>query len=178
MTLRRLPAAAILALLVAVLAHVAGVGFDHAPGSAHAAALLGTLGVSLFFALAAAFCGGALRGRGPSIATTAASGYSALGLAAGGFAGYALIELFEGHLTLGGALRALVAVVPVALGVAFAARTIAAAAQRAGARFAGFVRVRGRRAAPRHPAHGRSRLRAVSAFARRASRGRAPPALA
>jgi len=178
MSLRRLPGAALLAALVAVLAHVAGAGFDHAPGAAHAPDLLGSLGAALALAVLATFFGGAFRGVRPSIATSTGGGKSLLGLAAGGFAGFLAIELLEGHLALGGALRALGAVLPAALAVMLAAGRIGRAAGLAGARFASFARSRGGAVAAALTSLGRARLAAADFPGCSRARGRAPPLLA
>jgi len=175
MSLRRLPVAALLAAVVAVLAHVAGAGFDHAPGAARAPGLLGSLGAALALALLGAFFAGALRGVRPAIATHRIRGKTLAGLAAGGFAGFVAIEALEGHLALGGALRALAAVVPAALLVLLTARALRRSAGRAGAWFASFARSRGAAGAALVASPGRRRLAAPDSPGRSGARGRAPP---
>jgi len=176
MTLRRLPASLALAALVGVLAHLAAFGFEHAPGGAGAPKLLGSLLAALALAGLLAFLGAAL-GRAPkAIATKVPRAYGVAALAAGGFASYGLIELAEGHLGLGGALRALLAVAPIAAIVGGVAAKIGSVAERAGAALAAFAASAGDAAGAvflcPEPAFA-ARLR----HARGTPRGRAPPAL-
>jgi hypothetical protein len=177
MSLRRLPASLALAALVGVLAHLAAFGSEHAPGGAGAPVLLGSLLAALALASLVAFLDAALRRSPAPIATKVPRGYAVTALAAAGFASYGLIELAEGHLALGGALRALLGVLPIAAIVSGVATKIGWAAERAGAALAAFAAS----AAPAatgvvilcpDPAFG-SRFR----HARGTPRGRAPPAL-
>jgi hypothetical protein len=139
MTVRKLPAAFALAGLVGVLAHVAASGFEHAPGRGGAAELLSTVAAGLALAAALTFLRAALGRPLSSIATRRRSGYEVPGLAAGGFAAYALIELAEGHLSLGGMLRAVLAVLPISVAVLALAGRLDAAAARAGTALAALI---------------------------------------
>jgi hypothetical protein len=179
MVFRRLWTGAPLALAVAAAAHVAGFGFDHAPGGLHAVPLAAVEGEGLLLAALTAFLAAALRGRLP-IATKGPSGKETVALALAGFAGFAVIEVLEGHAPFGGlhAAVAALAVVPVAVAVALLADRVGRSFDRAGTRFAAFARTRGARAraafifVPSADAPPRGDL------ARSVARGRAPPALA
>ncbi len=135
MYMRRLPIAAPLALLVAVLAHAAAFGDQHAAGMSHAATLLVVIGVALSAALCAGFVDAALRPKA-AIATSGRPAYFGAALVFGGLAAFWAIELLEGHLQLGGALRGSLAVVPAAVVVGWAARRAAVLSERAGSALA------------------------------------------
>ena len=180
MTLRRLPAALALSALVAVLVHLAAFGLEHAPGRSQAPVLLGMVAAGLVLAALVSFfefafgraAGGSLRPASP-IATTIAPVYAALGLASAGFCAFALIELAEGHLSLGGVLRALAAAAPVAALVLFAAGRFRRVLEQAGGLFGRFVR---RPQTARIVISRRSQATTfATVYARGARRGRAPP---
>ncbi len=143
MTARRLPVAVPLGVLVAVLAHLAGFGFGHAPGGPHATELLQVLGSALLLVLLCGFFGALLRPASVRRLLGAKGDVSGLLLlAVTGFAAYALIELAEGHFTLAGALRGLLYSLPAAALVGLAARAVARVTGRAARRFAGYARSR------------------------------------
>jgi hypothetical protein len=176
MTLRRLPACLALAALVGVLAHLAAFGSEHAPGGAGAPELLGGVLAALALAGLLAFLDAALRRSPGPVAAKLSRGYAVAALAAAGFASYGLIELAEGHFALGSALRALLAVLPIAAVVWGIATRVGSAAERAGAALAAFA------ASPGIAAAGLL-LRPEPAFAAQlrhahgTPRGRAPPTL-
>ena len=114
MSLRRLPAALALAVLVALTAHVAGFGTSHTPGGTHGSELLGAALAAFVLLLvtavlwiafgrtrrltlseAASLLRTALPGAGSLLASAAL-------LAIGGLAAFAGIELLEGHAPLAG----------------------------------------------------------------------------
>ena len=187
MTLRRLLVAAPLAMLVAVLAHVAGFGADHVLG--------GQQGLTLFcsalgalFALAAAATLTVARARPRSLAEAARGlraalpGAGELGpfaawLFGGALAAFWGLELLEGH----GPLAALW-VVPVAASLALATAVAVRATTRwlagAGLALAALARETSLGLAPRFV---RIEARGLAFQARprcRSRRGRAPPRLA
>jgi len=182
MTLRRLPAALALSALVGVLVHLAAFGLEHAPGRSHAPALLAAVLAGLGLAALVTFIGAALArvagGRlrpASAIATRLAPIYTVFGLASAGFGAFALIELAEGHLSLGGALRALAVALPVASLVLFAASHCGRAIEQAGDAFARFAR---RPQVARITIGRRTRALAFAPVrARGTRRGRAPPGL-
>jgi hypothetical protein len=188
MTLRKLSAFLPLALLVGALVHVAGSGFGHAPGGRFAGAFFVLLGATLLATLATVFVAAAraaLRGRtlaapiawAPSdIATARSSVKSVAGLALAGTAAYLALELCEGHAGLGGALRALVASVPIATLVAVLARRAERAAALAGSACAAAL-VAAQRPALAAPVLLTERRRSfrLDRGRARACRGRAPP---
>lgn len=178
MKLRGLLAGIPLAVLVAVLAHAAAFGFDHAPGAGSATGLIVTLAAGLALLLLSVFFGAAVGFDTGSLAAYNRRGFSVLGLAALAAGAFVAIELSEGHIGGGGILRALIAVLPLAAAVAYLGRRAQRALARAGGSFAefarciarggiaGFVRCIANRIAGRRPAS----LRARS--------GRAPPSFA
>ncbi len=177
MTLRKLSAFAPLAVLVGSAIHVAVAGFDHAPGGGAAFEISGWVVLALGLALSAAFFAGATGSARSSVATKAGHAYGSLVLALGGTAVYAALEVLEGHLHAGGALRALAVSLPIAALVLAIARRAGGCATVAGARFAATLRSRRLPAACRVAGFRRRTLvpRHVGADARR---GRAPPLFA
>lgn len=188
MTLRKLSAFLPWALLVGALVHAAGSGFGHAPGGRFALELLGLLGATVLATLATVFVAAllaTLRTRAGSprsawapsdIATGRSSVKSIAGLALAGTAAYLALELLEGHASLGGGLRALLASVPVAALVALLSCRAERAAGRAGTACAAALGPADRPASIRPIVLPERRpsfpLRRVTA---RARRGRAPP---
>jgi hypothetical protein len=179
MTIRRLTAYLPLAAVVGAGVHVAGAGFAHAPGGERAVPFLGTLAASLAFTLAAIFLAGAIGTLRPSIATkrSRVQGVaSTLALAVAGTAVFAAIEALEGHLPLGGAMRALAASFPLAALVLAVSQRAALSMVRAGARFKAAAFASVAIAAPpfRLPTR-RHRVLARHRYLATATRGRAPP---
>jgi len=188
MFLRRLWLGGPLGVLVAVLAHVAGFGADHVPGSVHAAELLGVLGATLALLALAVFVRGVASGAIAGVTARSAPpefarrlrtlAFDSAMLTLVGALAFALIEVCEGHLAVGGSLRAAFALLPVALGVAVlaprAARSLHAAGSCVGASLAGPQRARNAsvvtRAMRRRHGCGRAQLGTLG--------GRAPPHLA
>ena len=163
-----------LAVLVAVLAHVAGFGTEHVAGGAYAGTLLTTLGAALGAAFAAGFLDAAIR-PGIRIATWSRDRYLAHTLLGGGLLAYTAIEVLEGHANLGGSLRASLALVPSAAIVAWIARFAADLCNRAGTALAALdavIRALGRLIAP-PPRLVPVRVPTQPVYGRR--RGRAPP---
>ena len=118
MLLRRLLVGGPLAVLVAVLAHVVGFGFAHAPGTAHALDLAVALGSALATLGSATVLWGSareneLRARSTIASVAELSAFAALAFVA--------IEALEGNVALGGSLRAFAALVPIAMLVAWLA---------------------------------------------------------
>ena len=175
MCLRRLGLAVPLAFLVAILAHLAGFGADHAPGAAHAHGLLLGLAATLGLLALATIFAGALRLERRDKGTSPQAPWLPIVLAAGGFAAFGAIELVEGHAPFGGGLRALAAIGPAAVLVAKISRIAARMLRRTGAALAAL--------APPHslplPRFAATRLLRMaasrSADARGSARGRAPP---
>jgi hypothetical protein len=125
--------------------------------------------------LLGAFLGGALGTARVSITTERRLGYAPLLLAAVSAGAFALIELSEGRLAPGPWLQALVAIVPLAVGAAFAAFSAERAVRCAGVRFAAFARL-GAHSAPLIFLARRAPARAVAYVASPGTRrGRAPP---
>lgn len=176
MTLRVSWAGLPLAVLVAVLAHVAGFGSSHAPGNGHATGLLVALGLALALLVASVFLLAAAGGSGAARSVARpGSPANVLGLATLGAAVLLAIEIAEGHAALAGSLPALAALLPIAALVALVARHAHCSLDAAGAR----CRAGLRRAAPRiwggFAAYATYRVDARSAVRRDVSRGRAPP---
>lgn len=119
MSIRRLSAVP-LALLVAVLAHVATFGFEHAPGGRHAGELFGVLGAALLLMGLAAFFRAVLFGASAGIAAMKRGTDETLALAAAGFGCYGLLELAEGRLPPGGVLPVVGVLLAAVLVAAFA----------------------------------------------------------
>ena len=175
MTIRKLAAHLPLAVLVGAVVHVAAAGGDHAPGGHNSFALLASLSVALVLALGSAFFGGVLGTFRRSIATRRDLVYGTLALALAGTGSYALIELLEGHVGSGGALRALAASFPVAALVVALSRKAARVAEAAGSRFAAWrPRNSGHRTVTRVAAQRRRRF-AYRRLGAETRRGRAPP---
>lgn len=178
MPLRRLVLGVPLASLVAVLAHVAGFGYAHAPGGDHATALLSAVAAALVALLAAGFVRAAVAGAPEPIATNGAGNKSALALAARAAVAFAAIEIAEGHSILAG-VRPLLALVPLAFLVAAVTRRAAGFARRAGARVAAvYLRRLRARSMATFVERMRARVRAYDIVARHVARGRAPPRFA
>jgi hypothetical protein len=173
MTLQRAFWGLPLAVAVAVLAHLAVFGLQHAPGGGHSAELLTALAAALGLSLAGAFFAGALGSKRP-IATPARLGYSPLALAAAAAVAYGLIELSEGH-AAGPWPAAVATMLPLALAVAWLARAAGRAAHGAGLAFATYAaQPRARRPAAFTLCRAGAPARSVS-FASGTRRGRAPP---
>jgi hypothetical protein len=177
MTIRTALWACPLTVSVAVLAHLAAFGGDHAPGGEHAPILFGGLALMLGAALVATFAGGLLgRALGP-IATGRRCRYAPLFLAAAGAATFALIECSEGHSPFAALLRASLFCIPFAYLLALAAASARRATHDAGRSCAravfGMRRGGGTGAAIRLD-RGR-RLAFAASVACGATRGRAPP---
>jgi hypothetical protein len=180
MTFRKLAAYVPLAMLVGAILHVAATGFEHAPGRSSAPLLALAIGGALSLALVAAFCRGS---RSPglgvlptSIATKGDLAYGTVALALAGTGSYALIEFLEGHMGATGAMRALLASLPVAALVHELWRRITHAAEDAGTRL-----FAARAFLARGPLHVPSRRRRTIACRRLAGatrRGRSPPLFA
>jgi hypothetical protein len=177
MTFRKLAAYVPLAVLVGAILHVAATGFEHAPGRSSAPLLALAIGGALSLALVAAFCCGALsRGIGglpQSIATKGDLAYGTVALAMAGTGSYALIELLEGHVGATGAMRALLASLPVAAFVLELWRRATHAAEAAGTRLlaASPVLAHG----PLHVPTRRRRTTACRRLGDGSRRGRSPP---
>ena len=129
MLLRRLLVGGPLAILVAVLAHVAGFGFAHAPGTGHALDLAIALGSAFATLGCAVVLRGFARGRGPTARSTVRLPFPALlakrtsvaELSAFAALAFVAIEALEGNLAFGESLRAIAALVPFAILVAWLA---------------------------------------------------------
>jgi hypothetical protein len=187
MTLRRLLAAAPLALLVAYLAHAVGFGTSHAPGAANAGALLGGLLAALAVAALAPVLWlvfrpssnrslkDALQALSANLPGAGNPAILAAVLAAGGGLAFAGIELSEGHgLTLSWAIAGLLLAA-----VAIAALTGAALTwlARLGLYIAALCARLPERLRPAIT-FAPLALVPVSSLARGSRRGRAPPRLA
>jgi hypothetical protein len=197
MSFRRLLVAGPLALLVAMAAHAAGFGSSHLLGGSAGAdlagvglawlALLAIVGI-MAVALGAPFRAGShAASRAPAGSASRALAESLPGggnpamlaatLALGGSAFYVALEVLEGHAPQG-SLLALVTILPLAVGVALAARLGLAWIARAGVSLAAFAHTEfraenlwmGPALVPARTA------RATPAHAHR--RGRAPPSRA
>ncbi|GAC1490802.1 MAG: hypothetical protein NVS1B2_01190 [Vulcanimicrobiaceae bacterium] len=184
MLLRRLGSSVPLAVFVAVLAHVAGFGSTHAPGSQHAIELLVALAVAL-----AALAGGIV-----VRAALAAAGHrrvahvppSPLGhrlasagvLAAFAALAFAAIEASEGNVIVDGSVRALVALLPIATLVTLLAPRARRALHAIGTRVAVALVAHVRRDGARFAARRLVRAIARSADRRGTRLGRAPPHIA
>jgi len=180
MTFRKLVAFVPLAMLVGAILHVAATGFEHAPGRSSAPLLALAIGGALSLALVGAFCRGALsrglEGLPRSIATSGDLAYGTVALALAGTGSYALIELLEGHVGATGAMRALLASLPVAALVLELWRRATHAAEAAGTRLCAR-----RPALARGPLHVPTRRRRTTACRRLGDatrRGRSPPLFA
>jgi hypothetical protein len=137
MTIRKLAAYASLALLVGALVHIAAAGVGHAPGGRNAFPLLLGLCAALGLCLTASFCDGAFGSFRRRVTTWRQAVVGTVALALAGIGSYAVIELLEGHVGLGGTLRALAAAFPAAALVLALARRATRAAADAGTRLAG-----------------------------------------
>jgi len=179
MTFRKLAAYVPLAMFVGAILHVAAAGFEHAPGRSNAPLLALGIGGALALALLAAFCRGALSrsfaGLPQSIATKGDLAYGTVALALAGTGSYALIELLEGHVGSAGALRALLASLPVAALVLELWRRVTQAAESAGTRLASARAVVAR--GPLHVPRRRRRTTACRRLGDETRRGRSPPLL-
>lgn len=176
MPLKRLWVGLPLAVLVALIAHLAGFGSTHLPGNDHASVLFGAVGLTLAAFLAAAFLRPLRSAARLSLATARPNGKAVLALAGVAALAFAAIELAEGRGVFSSTVLPLLALVPIAVIVGSLARRAESLAERAGARVAVYFRrsqdrfshlVLGTRArAATHP---------TSVVVRRATRGRAPP---
>ena len=137
MTPRRLAVAAPLALLVAILAHAAGFGADHAPGADHARELVTSLGVALALLALATLLEAAFGIDRRDAGSARQDRWLPIALAAGGACAYAAIEFAEGHALFGGSLRALAAILPAAALIGQVARLAARFLRYSGAALAG-----------------------------------------
>jgi len=177
MTFRKLAAYVPLAMLVGAILHVAATGFEHAPGRDNAPLLALGIGGTLSLALVAAFRRGGLRGqlggRPQSIATKGDLVYGTVALALAGTGSYALIEFLEGHVGTIGAVRALLASLPVAALVLDVWRRVSNAAEAAGTRLAAVRAVLAR--GPLHVPTRRRRTIALRRLGDGSRRGRSPP---
>jgi hypothetical protein len=177
MTLKRALSAAPLAVAVALLAHLAVFGFGHAPGAEHAAGLLAALAAALGLSFGATFLAGALGFVSP-IATSRRIGYAGpLGLAALSAVTFGLIECSEGHGHLASAPwpAAVLAILPIAIAVAWLAGCAGRAVYGAGNALAEYVpQPRRRRPSFFFLQRAQVPVRAAS-YAPGARRGRAPP---
>jgi hypothetical protein len=183
MLLRRLLAGGPLAVLVAVLAHVAGFGFTHAPGTTHALDLAVALGSALATLVGVVVLRGFARGRGPRAqivpvtlvrpwSTRFASVAELTGFAALAFVA---IEALEGNLAFGGSLRAIIALVPIAMLVAWLAPHAGTTLREIGISLRAPLQTRGRDNVAPTSAHPSARVVATSHTAIARRRGRAPP---
>jgi hypothetical protein len=177
MTFRKLAAYAPLAMLVGAILHVAATGFEHAPGRSSAPLLALAIGGALALALVGAFCRGAgsrgLGGLPQSIATEGDLVYGTIALALAGTGSYALIELLEGHVGITGAMRALLASLPVAALVLALWRRASRAAEVAGSRLSAPRAVLAH--GPLHVPTRRRRASASRSLGDGTRRGRSPP---
>ncbi|GAC1548378.1 MAG: hypothetical protein NVS3B16_21250 [Vulcanimicrobiaceae bacterium] len=179
MALRRLLVAVPLAVLVAVLAHVAGFGFAHAPGGDHASALFELLAGSLAALLAGAVYRGSVASTPTPIATKHAGRKGAVALAVLAAGALAAIELAEGHSLFGSAgLLPLLALIPLAVAVRSAARCASGLAARAGGQLAVYLRRVPGGSGAGFARRCRCRIRPYGSTVRRVTRGRAPPRFA
>ncbi len=187
MLLRRLGTSVPLAVLVAVLAHVAGFGRDHAPGAAHAIDLLAALGVALATLAGAvlirAFTTTVRDGRPVARAVHSRSlGWYATrvgGLVALAAIAFLAIEAFEGNIAIDGSLRAIAALLPLAILVVFLSRRADGSLRALGARLGLALGIRIARDNGARSHHRQlTRVIAQSAVRAGARRGRAPPRIA
>ena len=178
MLLRRVGTIAPLAVLVAVLVHLALFGTEHAPGAEHAARLYLNLGAALALAALGSVLFAALRARRESRRQRRAGSHRVLlplELAAGGTLAFGLIELAEGHTPLAGGAWQLAATVAAAYAVAlfarYALRLLTLSGHALAALTSAIQRSRARYVYTRTwqslPVHGAARAQAC--------RGRAPP---
>jgi hypothetical protein len=180
MLLRRLGLIAPLAVLVAVLVHLALFGTQHAPGAEHAGRLFSSLGAALSLAALGSVLFAALglqrRRRREHRIAGAHRLFFPLELAAGGTLAFALIELAEGHSPLACGAWQFAATAAAAYAVALFARYVTRLLARSGDALAAFANT-SHAPAPVAFAFVRT-LRSARAY--RASRpnacqGRAPP---
>ena len=139
MSLRQMGVVVPLAVLVAVLAHLAGFGADHAPGAAHAHGLLASLAAGLALSALATLLLGALRPHRRDRTPWQQERWLPMLLAGGGALAYASIEAVEGRFWSHGTVRSLVAIVPVAVVVWRLARCAATMLRSSGAALAAIV---------------------------------------
>ncbi len=176
MSLRRLGLAAPLAILVAVLMHLALFGTHHAPGAEHAPQLLTSLGAGLTLAALCAVLFAALYKRRGERKSRRLLDVGPLELLAGGALAYALIELSEGRAPLGIGVWQYSALAAAALSVFGLAALFARLLRFSGEALAAYAAVISRAyALPLIASDARRSLRARSAIARASCRGRAPP---
>jgi hypothetical protein len=175
MTLKRALSTAPLAVAVAVLAHLAVFGSGHAPGAEHAAGLLTVLLAALGLSFGATFLAGALGSVSP-ITTSCRIGYAGpLGLAALSTATFGLIEFSEGHLAAAPWFAVVLAILPLAVAVAWLSSCAGRAVYDAGSALAEYApQRRGRSPALFSLQRAHVPVRATS-HAPGARRGRAPP---
>ncbi len=186
MLLRRIGTGVPLAVFVAVLAHVAGFGRDHAPGTGHAIDLFAMLAVA-FVTLASAIVVRAFAavrdGRHVAHRSDARSlGWHATriaGLAALAAIAFAAIEACEGNANIGGSLRAIAALLPLATLIALLSRRAHRSLHALGSRIGVAYGVRAARGIAGSSRH-RRLARVVARSTVRAGRrhGRAPPRIA
>lgn len=177
MLLRRLFVGGPLAVLVAVLAHVAGFGFAHAPGTTHALDLVVALGSALATLGSIVVLRSFARGRGPhpqSVPMHARLG-SISELIAFAALAFVAIEALEGNLAFGGSLRAIVALVPFAMLVDWLAPHAGTTLSDIGIALRDSLQTRGRYRIAPASAYTSVRVVATSQAASARRRGRAPP---
>lgn len=183
MLLRRLLVGGPLAVLVAVLAHVAGFGFAHAPGTTHALDLVVALGSALATLGSIVVLRGFARGRGPRArgvpVPLAQPWHARLGsiaeLIAFAALAFVAIEALEGNLAFGGSLRAIVALVPFAMLVGWLAPRAGTSLSDIGIALRASLQTRGRYHIALAMAYTSARVVAISRAAATCRRGRAPP---
>ncbi len=182
MSLRRVGTIAPLAVLVAVLVHLALFGTEHAPGAEHAARLYSSLGAALALAALGSVLFAALRARRPSRHERYEAGsprvFFPVELAAGGTLAFGLIELAEGHTPLAGGAWQLAATAAAAYAVAAFARYIGRLLVRSGHALAALASRVSRSPAASVLARTWRSYRIAGAVRAGARRGRAPPLFA
>ena len=182
MTLRRLGTFAPLAVLVAVLVHLAIFGTEHAPGAEHAARLYTGLGASLVLAALGSVMYAALRARRHARRERRAVGLHRalfpLQLAAGGTLAFALIELAEGHTPLAAGAWQFAATAAAACVVAAFAHHVARLLTLSGRALAAFASTVSRSPALSVFTRAFPSFRVRGAVRPDACRGRAPPLFA
>ena len=186
MLLRRLFVGAPLAVVVAVVAHVAGFGFAHAPGTTHALDLAFALGSALAALAGGVILRGFARGRAfrlpgasqPLARSRHANLASVAQLTAFAALAFIAIEALEGNLAHVGSLHALVALValvPIAMVVGWLAPRAGATLCELGSSLRASLGTRGRDPLALALARRSTRVFAASQFAFARRRGRAPP---
>lgn len=177
MPLRWLWAGFPLAVLVAVLTHVAAFGTGHAAGGTYALALAGILAAAFALRFGARFVSSACAAR-DALGTKRDLGKSAFALAGVAMLAFAGLELLEGHDVWGAGVVPALVLLPIALGVLVLVRGLDRLATRAGALAARYLRRARIRLVATFERRARSRAFALVARSRRIARGRAPPRFA